>query len=127
VQAGDKAAAAYANQDALDFYARALAICEKLGDAALPTVLAVAQKRGDIHLLRQHAPGAIGDYDRMAAAARRRGTGIGKAWPWPTAAGPRRTITSSRQPKRRCGRPWPWALRGTTTCAWPPARRWHAG
>jgi tetratricopeptide (TPR) repeat protein/transcriptional regulator with XRE-family HTH domain len=73
LQAGDKAAAAYANQDALDFYAQALAICEKLGDAALPTVLAVAQKRGDIHLLRQHAPGAIGDYDRMAAAARRRG------------------------------------------------------
>jgi tetratricopeptide (TPR) repeat protein/DNA-binding XRE family transcriptional regulator len=73
VQAGDKAAAAYANQDALDFYVQALAVCEKLGDAALPTVLLVAQKRGDIHMLIQHPQDAIGDYDRMAEAARRLG------------------------------------------------------
>jgi hypothetical protein len=51
VRAGDKAAAAYANHDALDFYAQALAVCEKLGDAALPTVVVVAQKRGDLHML----------------------------------------------------------------------------
>src|SRR5207244_10221256 len=71
VQAGDKAAAAYANQDTLDFYGQALQVCEKLGDAALPTTIAVAQKRGDLHMLVQHPQDAIGDYDRMAAAARR--------------------------------------------------------
>jgi tetratricopeptide (TPR) repeat protein len=84
VQAGDKAAAAYANHDALDFYAQALAVCENLGDAALPTVPVVAQKRGNIHMIIQHAHDASADYDQMAEAARRRGDrhleGLGLAY-----------------------------------------------
>jgi tetratricopeptide (TPR) repeat protein len=73
VRAGDKAVASYANQDALDFFAQALAVCEKFGDAALPTVLAVSQKRGDLHVLIERIQDAISDYNRMAEAARRQG------------------------------------------------------
>jgi tetratricopeptide (TPR) repeat protein/transcriptional regulator with XRE-family HTH domain len=73
VQAGDEAAAAYAHQDALNFYAQALAVSEKLGGAALPTVVAVYQKRGDLHQLLQRVQDAISDYDRMVVAARRMG------------------------------------------------------
>lgn len=73
VQAGDKAAAAYANGDALEFYAQALSACEKLGEAALATVVAVAQKRADIQMLIQHPADASNDYDRMAAVACRLG------------------------------------------------------
>jgi tetratricopeptide (TPR) repeat protein/transcriptional regulator with XRE-family HTH domain len=73
VKAGDKAAAAYANKDALDFYAQALTIGETLGDTALPTMVTVAQKQGDLHMHIQHLQDARDDYDRMAAAARRLG------------------------------------------------------
>jgi tetratricopeptide (TPR) repeat protein len=73
VQAGDKAAAAHANRDALSFYTQALAVCETLGEAALPTVLTVAQRRGDLHILLLHGSDAAADYERMAEAARRRG------------------------------------------------------
>jgi transcriptional regulator with XRE-family HTH domain/tetratricopeptide (TPR) repeat protein len=73
VQAGEKAEASYAHQDALALYAEALAVCERLGDGALPEVVAVARKRGDIYRLIQHPQDARGDYERMAAAARRLG------------------------------------------------------
>jgi tetratricopeptide (TPR) repeat protein/DNA-binding XRE family transcriptional regulator len=73
VKAGDKAAAVYANQDALDFYAQAFTTCDKLGDAALPTVVAVAQKRGDLHGHIQHLQDARDDYAQMAIVAHRLG------------------------------------------------------
>ena len=83
-QAGDRAAAAYANQEALSFYAQALTMCEKLGDTTLPMTLGVAQKQGDIHMLIQHPHDARGDYDRMISAARRHGDrrleGLGLAY-----------------------------------------------
>jgi tetratricopeptide (TPR) repeat protein len=73
VRAGDKAAAAYANQDALDFYARALAVCEKLGDAVLAIAVSMAQRRGLLHYdLGQYAAAAA-DFDRMLGLARRLG------------------------------------------------------
>jgi tetratricopeptide (TPR) repeat protein len=73
VLAGDKAVAAYANQDALDFYARALTVCEKLGDAVLATAVSVAQRRGLLHYgLGQYA-GAAADFERMLGLARRLG------------------------------------------------------
>jgi tetratricopeptide (TPR) repeat protein/transcriptional regulator with XRE-family HTH domain len=73
VKAGDRAAAVYANQDALVYYAQALTVCDRLGDAALPTEVAVAQKRGDLHVHIQHLREARDDYDRVAVAARRLG------------------------------------------------------
>ena len=73
VKAGDKAAAAYANQSALDFYARALALCERLGDASLATAARVAQRRGNLNLGLGHTRDAMADFDRMLTAARRLG------------------------------------------------------
>ncbi|MEE8346460.1 MAG: tetratricopeptide repeat protein, partial [Dehalococcoidia bacterium] len=70
VKAGEKAAAAYANQDALDYYARALEVCERLGDAARGTAASVARNRGLLNTTIGELPGAIADFERMLAAAR---------------------------------------------------------
>jgi class 3 adenylate cyclase/tetratricopeptide (TPR) repeat protein len=74
VMAGDKAVAAYANQDALGFYDRALEVCETLGDPAVPAAAFLAAKRSFVNLQIGDMPGAITDLDRMAAAARRLGS-----------------------------------------------------
>ncbi len=74
IQAGDRAAATYANEDALNFYSQALAVCERLGDSALPTALEVARKRGALHyFILLQLRDAISDYERMATTARRLG------------------------------------------------------
>ncbi len=73
VKAGDKAAAAYANQDALNYYARALEVCERLGDPALETAASVAQSRALVNYATGNFPNAIADFDRMLAFARRLG------------------------------------------------------
>jgi transcriptional regulator with XRE-family HTH domain/tetratricopeptide (TPR) repeat protein len=73
VKAGDKAAATYANQSALDLYARALALCSQLGDASLATAAVVAQRRGDLNLGLGNIGDAMGDFDGMLVAARRQG------------------------------------------------------
>jgi tetratricopeptide (TPR) repeat protein len=70
VKAGDKAAAAYANQDALDYYARALEVCERLGESALETAVSVALSRGFVNFTIGELPSAIADFERMLAAAR---------------------------------------------------------
>ncbi len=69
-KAGDKATAAYANQDALDFYARALVVCEKLGDTVVATAAIVAQKRGFVHFGLGEYPGAVADFERMLGFAK---------------------------------------------------------
>ena len=70
MKAGDKATAAYANQEAQDFYARASAVCEALGEAAVATAASVAQKRGFVTFGMGDLPGAQADFDRMLRAAR---------------------------------------------------------
>src|SRR5919202_3965143 len=70
-KAGDKATAAYANRDALQFYAQALEICTKLGAGALSTSVTLAQKRGFINFGIANFPGAIGDFTQMLDAARK--------------------------------------------------------
>src|SRR5206468_580007 len=50
VKAGQKLQQAYANLEALDFYARALEVCEKLGDAALEKSVSVAQSRASVNM-----------------------------------------------------------------------------
>ena len=73
LKAGDKAAAAYANQDALGFYARALQVCERLGPAGQATAAATARRRSLLsHVVGDH-PAAIADIGRTAAIARRLG------------------------------------------------------
>jgi class 3 adenylate cyclase/tetratricopeptide (TPR) repeat protein len=69
-KAGDKAAAAYANQEALGFYARALEICARMGDQAEATAASVAGKRALVSYAVGDVAGAIADFSRLAAAAR---------------------------------------------------------
>ncbi len=69
-KAGDKATAAYANQDALAFYTQALDVCTKLGDTALATAARVAQKRGLVNFGIANFPAAIVDFERMLGVVR---------------------------------------------------------
>jgi len=69
-KAGDKAAAAYANQDALDYYGRALEVCERLGKSTLRAVASIAQKRALVNFTIADPGAGIADLERMLAAAR---------------------------------------------------------
>jgi class 3 adenylate cyclase/tetratricopeptide (TPR) repeat protein len=69
-KAGDKAVAAFANQDALEYYARALAVSEKLGIDGLKPAIAVAQKRGLVNFGIGAADEAANDFECMLKAAR---------------------------------------------------------
>jgi class 3 adenylate cyclase/tetratricopeptide (TPR) repeat protein len=73
IKSGEKAAAAYANQNTLVDYARALEVCDKLGDSALETAVEVTRRRGFVNYTIGNLPGAIADFDRMLTAARRLG------------------------------------------------------
>src|SRR5262249_45316770 len=68
-KAGDKAGLAFALEDARDFYARALAACERLGDATLPTAFDVARRRADA----TEWPAKRAEIERLFAIARRLG------------------------------------------------------
>jgi tetratricopeptide (TPR) repeat protein len=72
-KAGDKATAAYANHDALHYYARALEVCETLGDTALATAASLGEKRGQVNFGVGELPAAIADLDRTVVAGRRLG------------------------------------------------------
>jgi tetratricopeptide (TPR) repeat protein len=72
-KAGDKLAAAYANQEALDYYAKALEVCRKIGAPALERSVEVAKRRGWVNITIVDFPAAIEDFNRMLAAARRLG------------------------------------------------------
>ena len=73
IKSGEKAAAAYANQNTLDDYGRALDVCGKLGDSALEIAVEVARRRGFVNYTIGNLPGAIADFDRMLTAARHLG------------------------------------------------------
>jgi tetratricopeptide (TPR) repeat protein/transcriptional regulator with XRE-family HTH domain len=72
-RAAEKAAAAYANQSALDLYARALAVCEQLGDSGFATAITIALQRGGINNGLGNTGDAIADFDKAIKAARRLG------------------------------------------------------
>ncbi|MDQ4130738.1 MAG: tetratricopeptide repeat protein, partial [Actinomycetota bacterium] len=67
VKAGDKAAGAFANKEALDYYERALEVCERLDE--LQTAAAVAEKRGFLNLTIGDVDGMVADFDRMRELA----------------------------------------------------------
>jgi tetratricopeptide (TPR) repeat protein len=69
-KAGDKFAAAYANQEALDYYAKALEVCGKMGSSGLAKSVELAKKRGMVNSLIGEFQGAIDDFNKMHAAAR---------------------------------------------------------
>jgi tetratricopeptide (TPR) repeat protein len=68
-KAGDKVVAAYANREALDYYAWALEVCDKLGASALTKFAEVARKRGLVNQTIGEFQNAIDDFNRMRAAA----------------------------------------------------------
>ncbi|MGD0205868.1 MAG: adenylate/guanylate cyclase domain-containing protein, partial [Dehalococcoidia bacterium] len=70
MKAGDKATAAYANQDALEYYARAQEVCERLGESALAASASVAHSRAFVNYTIGDFSGAAADFDRMLVAAR---------------------------------------------------------
>ncbi len=64
-EASDKVTAAYANQDALRFYTRALEVCELLGDQALLLRPLLASKCGLLNYGIGDNAADIADFDRM--------------------------------------------------------------
>ena len=72
-KAGEKAAAAYANQAALGFYGRALEVCERLGDPTLATSAELAHQRARVSFGIGDFRAAIADFDRELAAAHQLG------------------------------------------------------
>jgi class 3 adenylate cyclase/tetratricopeptide (TPR) repeat protein len=73
LKAGDKAAAAYANQEALGYYAQALELCERLGDDTLESAMHAAQSRALVNFTVFHLADAVADLERLLPMARRRG------------------------------------------------------
>jgi tetratricopeptide (TPR) repeat protein len=72
-KAGDKATAAYATHNALRYYARALEVCEVLGETALAAAASLAEKRGLVNYGIGDLPAAVADLDRTVVAGRRLG------------------------------------------------------
>ena len=70
-KAGDKAAAAYANQEALEYYARGLEAAERLTDVA--AVAALCRRRADVLISTSRLGEAVDDLQRVVDAARRLG------------------------------------------------------
>jgi tetratricopeptide (TPR) repeat protein len=68
-KAGDRAFALYANEPAIDFYGKALAVCERFGDAELRHTAILLQKRGNAHFVLRHYVEALEGNARLRAAA----------------------------------------------------------
>ena len=74
VKAGQKAQQAYANQEALDHYSRALDMCERLGEAVEPaTRMTIYAGKGAVHLLLSEFHASIEAHQRLLEVARQLG------------------------------------------------------
>jgi class 3 adenylate cyclase/tetratricopeptide (TPR) repeat protein len=74
VKAGHKAQQAYANQEALDHYSRALDMCERLGEAVEPaTRMTIYAGKGAVHFLLSEFRASIEAHQCLLEVARRRG------------------------------------------------------
>ena len=74
VAAGQKAQQAYANQEALTHYDRALAVCARLGQTVAPaTLLRLYAGKGAVHFLRSEFLPSIDAYQRLQEVARQLG------------------------------------------------------
>jgi serine/threonine protein kinase/tetratricopeptide (TPR) repeat protein len=69
--AGDRAKNLHANREALDYYARALEVSQKIGDSALMASIEVARNRGFVNISIGDFTGAVIDFDFMLKSARR--------------------------------------------------------
>jgi tetratricopeptide (TPR) repeat protein len=74
VKAGQKAQQAYANQEALALYDRALEVCERLGATVEPaTLLTIYSGKGAVHFLRSEFLPSVGAYQRTLELAQQLG------------------------------------------------------
>jgi class 3 adenylate cyclase/tetratricopeptide (TPR) repeat protein len=74
VKAGQKAQQAYANQEALDHYNRALDICERLGETVEPaTQMTIYAGKGAVHFLLSEFRASIEAHQRLLEMARQLG------------------------------------------------------
>ena len=73
-RAGDSARANYSNQEAIDYYARALEIVARLGDEVTPSQqLALHEKRGQLLAALGNVEAALADYRRVCRLAQQAG------------------------------------------------------
>jgi class 3 adenylate cyclase/tetratricopeptide (TPR) repeat protein len=71
MRSGDRSKAAYANQAALDFYARALEASGKVAPPLPPArIMEIHHRRGEVLRLLSRYPESIVEFDRMLARAR---------------------------------------------------------
>jgi predicted ATPase len=74
VKAGQKAQQAYANQEALDHYNRALDMCERLGEAVEPALrMTIYTGKGAVHFLLSEFRASIEAHQGLLEVARQRG------------------------------------------------------
>ena len=74
VKAGQKAQQAYANQEALDHYSRALDMCERLGEAVEPaTRMTIYAGKGAVHFLLSEFRASVEAHQRLLEVARQLG------------------------------------------------------
>jgi predicted ATPase len=74
VKAGQKAQQAYANPEAREHYSRALAMCERLGEAVEPaTRMTIYAGKGAVHLLLSEFHASIEAHQRLLEVARQLG------------------------------------------------------
>jgi class 3 adenylate cyclase/tetratricopeptide (TPR) repeat protein len=72
-KAGDKAVAAFANQDALDYYARALEAADRLGGEAVAVTPSICERSGFVRFGMGDFTGAAVDFAEMRKRAAVRG------------------------------------------------------
>ena len=74
VKAGQKAQQAYANQEALDHYSRALDMCERLGEAVEPaTRMTIYAGKGAVHFLLSEFRASVEAHQRLLEVSRQCG------------------------------------------------------
>ncbi len=69
VKAAQKATAAYANQDALDYYDRALQACDRLGDVPMETVMGIYGGKAEVSLTINDWTAVVANYSRLRELA----------------------------------------------------------
>lgn len=67
--AGDRSFAVFANQPAVDFYSKALAVCERSGDSKLRRIASLLQKCTDAHFNLRHYEATLDDIARWRDVA----------------------------------------------------------
>ena len=80
IRSGDRAKDAFANQTALDSYAKALEVASRVSPPLAPRrIMDIYQRRGQVWRLMSRPPDAIAELDRMLAMAREVGDRFAEA------------------------------------------------